>query len=83
MKDDLSVTLRLVKLGPLDGDKTTIESGVEPGELVVTDGADRLREGSKVVLPDRSAVDKGDGARKKGGGNRKRDDGDKARKAAE
>ena len=84
VKDDLTVTLRLVKLGPVDGEMTTIESGVEPGELVVTDGADRLREGSKVVLPDRSAVDKkGDGARKKGGGNRKRDDGDKARKAAE
>ena len=82
VKDDLTVTLRLVKLGPVDGEMTTIESGVQPGELVVTDGADRLREGSQVVLPDRSAVDKkGDGARKKGGGNRKR--GDKAGKPAE
>ena len=43
VKDDRTVTLRQVKTGPAESDATVIESGVEPGELVVVDGTDRLR----------------------------------------
>ena len=75
VKDDRTVTLRDVKTGPAENDATVIESGVEPGELIVVDGMDRLREGAKVELPsnDAAAPGKGgDGPRKKGGGNRKK-----------
>jgi multidrug efflux system membrane fusion protein len=49
--DDDTVTVRKVKLGPADGEKNAIESGLEPGDKVVVDGADKLREGAKVTLP--------------------------------
>jgi multidrug efflux system membrane fusion protein len=75
VKDDRTVTLREVKPGPTEGDQTVIESGVQPGELVVVDGMDRLREGARVELParDAGAAGKGgeEGERKKGGGRRK------------
>ena len=32
------------------GDDTVISTGLEQGELVVVDGAERLREGSKVEV---------------------------------
>lgn len=75
VKDDKTVTLRDVKTGPTEADSTVIESGVEPGDLVVVDGMDRLREGAKVELPtaeQRAARKGGDGERRKGGGNRRR-----------
>ena len=75
VKDDRTVTLRDVKTGPTEADATVIESGVEPGELVVVDGMDRLREGAKVDLPstEKGAVRKGgDPERRKGGGNRRK-----------
>jgi multidrug efflux system membrane fusion protein len=81
VKEDRTVTLRDVKPGPAENDATVIESGIEPGELVVVDGMDRLREGAKVELPSKDAAAPrkgGDGQRKKGGGNRK-----KGEKAAE
>jgi multidrug efflux system membrane fusion protein len=75
VKEDKTVTLRDVKTGPAENDVTVIEAGIEPGEVVVTDGMDRLREGAKVELPTKDAAAPGkggDGARKKGGGNRKK-----------
>ncbi len=46
-----TVTVRAVKLGVADADKTQVLSGLAVGDQVVVDGADRLREGAKVVLP--------------------------------
>jgi multidrug efflux system membrane fusion protein len=43
-----------VQTGPSDGDNTAILSGVTPGQDVVTDGTDRLREGACVILPGQS-----------------------------
>ncbi|MGZ5178397.1 MAG: MdtA/MuxA family multidrug efflux RND transporter periplasmic adaptor subunit, partial [Burkholderiales bacterium] len=43
---DNTVAVRPVKLGPTQGEIVAVEAGVTPGELVVTDGADRLREGA-------------------------------------
>jgi len=48
---DSTVSMRTVTLGPTDGNNVAIESGLEPGEKVVIDGADRLRDGSPVLLP--------------------------------
>jgi multidrug efflux system membrane fusion protein len=60
-----TVSLRPVKRGLSSLDKTQILSGVEPGEQVITEGADRLTDGAKVRLPgERGKGDKGDkGAR--------------------
>jgi len=48
VKADQTVTMRTVKIGPAEGDDVSIEEGLAPGELVVLEGAERLREGSKV-----------------------------------
>jgi len=52
-KDDDTVTVRPVKVGPSEGPLTAIEAGVEPGERVVVDGVDRLREGAKIETAQR------------------------------
>jgi len=43
-----TVNLRKVTLGPASGDLVSIATGVKPGEQVVIDGVDKLRDGSKV-----------------------------------
>lgn len=58
VRDDSTVTVRPVKVGPTDGPVTAIEAGVQPGERVVTDGVDRLREGAKIEMAQRPAFDK-------------------------
>ena len=50
-----TVALRPITLAAIEGDIAMVESGVAPGELVVVDGADRLREGTKVELIEREA----------------------------
>jgi len=75
VKADSTVTVRRVKLGPAQGELVAVDGGLEVGERVVVDGADRLREGARVELASRdpaAASKGGDGARKKGGGFRKK-----------
>jgi multidrug efflux system membrane fusion protein len=50
VKPDETVTAQPVTLGPGDDQRATVTTGLEPGQLVVTDGADRLKEGAKVRL---------------------------------
>jgi len=50
IKDDSIVTVRPVKLGVTDGSRVEVLSGLEPGDRVVIDGADKLREGAKVIV---------------------------------
>jgi membrane fusion protein, multidrug efflux system len=50
VKDDSTVGVRPVKPGPVENDRIVVESGIQPGERVVTDGLDRLREGAKVEV---------------------------------
>ena len=86
VKEDRTVTLREVKTGPSEADATVIEAGIEPGELIVVDGMDRLREGGKVELPtaEKDAAGKGgDPERKKGRGNRRKGGDKGGEKAAE
>jgi multidrug efflux system membrane fusion protein len=54
VKDDKTVAVRPVKPGPAEGEITAILEGVAPNEAVVVDGADKLREGTKVevIQPD-------------------------------
>jgi multidrug efflux system membrane fusion protein len=55
VKDDSTVTVRPVKVGPSEGDRVAIESGLAEGERIVTDGMDRLREGARVEVGGRPA----------------------------
>ena len=55
VKQDQSVGMTPVKLGATEGENTEVQSGVDPGNLVVVDGADKLRDGSKVELVDPNA----------------------------
>ncbi len=50
VKADQTVSVRLVRPGPSEGDHVAIDEGLSPGDLVVVEGAERLREGSKVEL---------------------------------
>jgi membrane fusion protein, multidrug efflux system len=50
VKEDQTVSVRPIKLGPAEIEDASIDSGVAPGELVVVDGTEKLREGSKVEL---------------------------------
>ena len=50
VKDDNTVTVRKITIGPADATNTSIATGLAVGEHVVIDGADRLREGAKVVV---------------------------------
>ena len=40
----------VVKTGAVDGDLTEVKSGLTPGERVVIDGTDRLRDGLRVSV---------------------------------
>ncbi|HEY5366878.1 MAG TPA: MdtA/MuxA family multidrug efflux RND transporter periplasmic adaptor subunit [Casimicrobiaceae bacterium] len=53
---DSVVAVRVVVLGPVDGETTVISKGVAPGDIVVIDGTDRLREGQKVETVSRDTT---------------------------
>jgi membrane fusion protein, multidrug efflux system len=55
VKPDNTVTAQVVTLGPNDGEKVAVTKGLEPGQVIVTDGADRLREGAKVQVTEGGA----------------------------
>jgi len=50
IKPDNTVTSRPVKLGASAHDRVVVEEGLQSGDRVVTEGADRLREGASVTL---------------------------------
>jgi membrane fusion protein, multidrug efflux system len=68
LKDDRIVALRPVTRGQATVDKVQIASGLQVGERVITEGADRLRDGSRVVLPGDAPPASGP----RGGGERRR-----------
>ncbi|APC18870.1 efflux transporter periplasmic adaptor subunit [Pseudomonas frederiksbergensis] len=54
---DKKVTIRPLKIGASDGDNTVINEGLKPGDRVVLEGTDRLKEGSEVeVVNDSNAA---------------------------
>lgn len=61
-----TASVRKVVLGPAQGEFTSVESGLAPGETVVVDGADKLREGARVDVTARDAA-AGKGGGRKGG----------------
>jgi len=55
VQTDRTVSMRTVTLGASDGNKVAILNGLKPGDTVVVDGADRLRDGAEVTLPNVTA----------------------------
>jgi multidrug efflux system membrane fusion protein len=48
---DNTVSVRPIEVGPNDGPMTAVNSGLAPGDRVVVDGTDRLRDGARVIVP--------------------------------
>ena len=51
MKADDTVEIRVVELGATDGEKVQVVKGLQPGDQVVIDGTDSLRDGAKIRRP--------------------------------
>lgn len=55
LNDDRTVSQRKVKRGIATNDRVQITEGLQIGDVVITEGGDRLREGAPVILPAASA----------------------------
>lgn len=64
-----TVSVRRIQAGPADGDQTSVLAGLKPGEQVVIDGLDKLKDGAKVqvVQPGMPAAPGGGGHHGHGG----------------
>jgi len=50
VKSDQTVDVRPVTLGPGSSNDVSIDSGLADGDVVVTDGVDKLRAGSSIQV---------------------------------
>lgn len=57
VKPDSTVALAPVKTGPASGENVSIISGLNAGDIIVTDGADKLKDGAKVQLRGAKGID--------------------------
>ncbi len=62
VQPDHSVKVQVVTTGPTDGTNAVITKGVAPGDVVVTDGIDRLSAGMKVTIASEAASPAGSDA---------------------
>jgi multidrug efflux system membrane fusion protein len=53
-----TVSVRSVTLGTIDGDRVAVTAGLVAGDVVVTEGGDRLRDGAQVLLRESSPARK-------------------------
>ena len=67
---DNTVSTRVVKPGAVDEGWMAVEGALKPGEKVVIDGTDRLREGAKVELIDADPQQRAGASAPVGGGRR-------------
>jgi multidrug efflux system membrane fusion protein len=65
VKPDRTVTVRQITVGVTEGDDTEITGGIEPGDVVVMTGVDKLQEGTQVNV--QMADQQAPGAAKSGG----------------
>jgi len=76
---DRTVSVHPVTLGVVDGERVAVAQGLAAGDIVVTEGADRLRDGAEISLPNAAPSAAGKPARQPGAApaHRKRPDGQK------
>ena len=76
VNSDDTVSVRKIELGVTDGDRVEVRSGLQPGDKIVVDGADKLRDGAKINV--RTEANSGPtpaGQTPDKGGKKKRSDG--------
>ena len=56
VKPDRTATVRPITVSEIEEGKMAVKTGLQPGELVVVDGAERLREGTRVELKPQGTV---------------------------
>jgi len=57
VQPDNTVKVRVVELGPVNGETVAVKSGLAPGDRVVVDGADKLRDGMKITVREPGSTD--------------------------
>ena len=67
VKPDDTVAIQVVKTGVAQGGVVEVKDGLKPGDTVVVDGLDRLKDGAKVAVPGARGEHAG-GRRGPGGG---------------
>jgi multidrug efflux system membrane fusion protein len=50
VNSDQTVSVRKITLGPGDANNIAVQQGIAAGNIVVVDGADRLKEGAKIAV---------------------------------
>ena len=45
------MAVKPITLGVVDGERAAVTAGLAAGDIVVTEGGDRLRDGATVLLP--------------------------------
>jgi len=77
IQSDDTVAMRSIELGPIEGESAAVDQGIVPGDRVVVDGLDKLRDGAKVEIAGNAATPApADGTRPRHGGGRRHKDGD-------
>jgi multidrug efflux system membrane fusion protein len=56
------VSVRVVKLGPADGERVAVQSGLQAGDRVVVQGTDKLKDGTQVTIGSANGPADGTGA---------------------
>jgi membrane fusion protein, multidrug efflux system len=72
---DSTVSVRPVQLGATEGDHVEILSGLTPGDRIVIDGADKLRDGAKINVRSEADPAKSADPQDKSGGKKRRSEG--------
>ena len=74
---DSTVSVRPIQLGVTDGDRVEVRSGLTPGERIVIDGADKLRDGAKINVRSETVPSQPSDADKSGAKKRRSEGGQK------
>jgi len=74
---DSTVSVRPVQLGVTDGDRVEVRSGLAPGDRIVIDGADKLRDGAKINVRAETGAGNSPALDKSGGQKKRSESGQK------
>ena len=63
VNSDSTVSVRVIKPGPIEGEQAAVLTGLDLDETVVKDGVDRLYDGAKVQLPEKRPANEAAGSK--------------------